>query len=551
MDGPSIERCFEPDNVLALDGDLVLWAPDLDGLALSHAPAVNAALRAGGAATEASAALAAWLRAQGYPGGGEQPSVPSGTPGVVVSRVFDPAGWLQALQGDVRAFLYSGDGRRAFAYSWREGEDPCGRCLVRRWLTSLDDTPALRRAMAERVRFTPCAGLADLLDAARARPGVAHLLEAGRVRRVRFLPVPGCCPPPARCGARAWYGHPLALVKEVSRGAVRTARTGSTRPVLGGAAFPSGSGTSRWAAVGEALERYAAAWLPPDMTWETRAPAFPFADDAPYRRPRPGERIPWLPVRRVSPAKGTATLPAESVLLLREGLVPPPDPVPTLSHGLACGRSLRAAFTAALLEVLERDATARFWGRLLRGTSDAVRLAPDVLLAPALGGAPTAVAVLRDPSHGGFCLGAATRLTVAEAVAKARDEARHNLEVLRASPGTDPGDAPGDFTEHARFYWHRPEAFPLDAIGRLSDTARPPARTTLPAVLAELRRRGVEVLVRDLTPPDVRAAGFRVVRAHAPGLLSLPSDHRGWPTRAPRWVEEVGGGRPAAPHPFA
>lgn len=617
--------------VRLLEPDLILWAPSLRGMELRRSAPIHAVLagllprlEAGGRPEgPAEEAVAAMLRERGHlvesapdpdaAWGGERQGA------VLRAEVFQPADWLR--WADLRradgvpllAVGFAGDGEQGWAYSFRPGLDPCLRCFLGRWLAGRGDSEALRLALERELAFQwePAAATARLeeaLERSLGSPGRAMLVD-GEIRPTNFLPVPACaeCAPdqPARGGSLV---GPLGLVKRLRHRSpaqgvhLVTASLGFPRWATGGDGFQAGAGCAgsrseaRQAALGEALERYAAAVLPADLEWSPPRPEEPllphFFTDAqhrtpgfPYREPAPGERLPWLPVRLLGPRPAAAArAPADQVLLLRRGLSPEPDPLPALSHGLACGPTLRAALTAALLELLERDATARFWGALLAGRQDAARVLsrrPGRLLleVPCAGGVSVAIAFLE--SRGRLASGAAARFSRRAAARKALWEARHNLAVLKRDPGPAPTSEPEDFQEHVRYYWHLPERFPRALLAALparglgrgesagclpdgpakgprlgfpgSESARPDHPSRLEDLVARLDAEGWRAWCRDLTTPDVRTLGRRVVRVLVPGLLHLPSHHGAWPRGLPRWQAAVGPPdltAPRLPHPF-
>lgn len=265
--------------------------------------------------------------------------------------------------------------------------------------------------------------------------------------------------------------------------------------------------------------------------------------------------------------------------------------------GLGAGATLEEAIHSGLLEVIERDAVVLSWlhrriGRRLEIDDPGLQqhlsrcfLAdrPEVDLRlydlqidlPI----PVVLCVLERPTESGpfFSISAAARLDPAAAVRKALREQAQNFPLFRQlirsrwQPAPDFSNL-ADFEHHLLLYLRRPEmihqelAFFAEArVARLSEV---PNRSTgrvlgdLEFCVEALRDKGFEVLVVDLTTPDIAEAGFRVVRVVVPELAMLHGDHT--PYLGPKRVEEppsnlvwddspwnLSAGLNPVPHPFA
>ena len=130
------------------------------------------------------------------------------------------------------------------------------------------------------------------------------------------------------------------------------------------------------AAIGEAAERYAAAYIPAShMIAATAAelggtavdPAsFALFDDAQYEQPgfhfrrfTPHTRVRWSPAFRL-PGGEPAYVPTQLVHLLADSHDDTPVGYAT-SSGMACGATLEEAILSGLLELVERDAFLLAW----------------------------------------------------------------------------------------------------------------------------------------------------------------------------------------------
>ena len=357
----------------------------------------------------------------------------------------------------------------------------------------------------------------------------------------------------------------------------------SARRTLGLATVDFGAGAhpeparARAAALGEALERYSALFVPEERVRTTTAaalgdaavrparfalfhptqladPRFPFAEF--------GEETPAPFVQGISLEDGGAAfLPAEIVYLGRPETATPPIAYST-SSGLACAPTFTEAVLAALLEVVERDAVMLAWKcglslPLLDWDADGViksydqryfgitRLPFSVLDGSGFLDVPVAIAVVHGfPTSGAsLAVGAGAAATVAEAWLKAVSEGfgvyrwlRQQTLALPAAADSPPEpDRVETFDEHM-LYYARPEQAELASFLDASDQRRPTAavpplegstpRTQIDAVCKRLARHGVSAFAVDVTSPDVAALAVSVARVVAPELCALDVSHR-------------------------
>lgn len=405
-------------------------------------------------------------------------------PGGVVLERFQVSRWRRAT--GLLGLVSEGES----AWFYRTG---CADCFLARWLQGLDDGGAGLTWLVARDRPLAFRPLPDeLLREAAVRacrsPGRAVFVSQEGFEELDFMPVPAClrCVPQLS-PRRVWQGHRLAIVRKVSFSAgFMAARLYPGAWATGLRPYASGAGRTRHAALAEALERYSASVLPPDVD-EVQPLVHPLW------RGVPGKAL-ALPVEG---PEGRVLAPLERVLLSPQ--------FPGLSHGLAAATTLERARRRGMLELLERDALARFW--LSR---KGFAWADDVLILP--GPVVTALAIYRGV---GVTTGSACG---PRAVERARTEARQNAAYLA---DTHPfSDVPTTYEEHLRYYWHHPERLVLPRLPRLRRLPRP---TPIE----------VPMYWRELTPPDVRALGLRVVRVIAPSLLYPPPDHRDWGAKVP------------------
>ncbi len=286
-------------------------------------------------------------------------------------------------------------------------------------------------------------------------------------------------------------------------------------------------------------------------------PAFPFV---PFT---PEHRTTWAVARDLRTGE-EALVPASMAWA-----VPPPAAGPplhgVLQAGLAAGRSWEQAVFAGLCEVIERDAMTLCW----YGRRGLIELDPGPALEqlaqgpegrldaswwsfPHEFGPPLVGVFLTDRTTGLTALGMGCRAHEVGAARKALTEACQLLALLgdyddpagafaaAASKPTSPlvpwradrayGAAYGDGLTGARDYGCHLQ-LALDPhirdqinhwlqrlrLGERPLTERGPA-VDLPAAAALVHKAGHQVLVVDLTTPDVAACGLTVVRVLVPGL---------------------------------
>jgi ribosomal protein S12 methylthiotransferase accessory factor len=351
---------------------------------------------------------------------------------------------------------------------------------------------------------------------------------------------------------------------------------------LGGRAVEYGSGAhprpprARAAAIGEALERYSALYVPRERVQLATARSLGDAAVRPSRfalfhpTQHVGRELPFIEFTEDTPTafvEGTslhdgspAYLPAELVYLGRPATASLPIAYPT-SNGLACAATFTEAVLRALLELVERDAVMLAWKcglslPLLDWTDDEDLLSHDrrffdrtgltfnVLDGSAFLDVPVAIAVVHGHSDSGasLAMGAGASATVGDAWLAAVSEGFGvyrwvRQQTLALEPGTPPPDPDRieTFEEHLLFYArpaHAELAAFLDGSGDRTPTRSVRAlegttpRSQVEAVLRRLARHSLSAYAVDVTSPDVRSLGLCVARAIVPELCALDVSHR-------------------------
>lgn len=269
---------------------------------------------------------------------------------------------------------------------------------------------------------------------------------------------------------------------------------------------------------------------------------------------------------------------------------------PLLHHvnyaGIATGQDVDDATRRGLLELVERDSLSLWWHLDLPAAGidpDSVpglrdhlagsRLEVHLLALPAWWGVPVVAAVVHDPVTGIVAGGFSAKLDPVETALKAVLEAIHSWVFTQGLLEADGWvfDAIGaGILSEGLYLPHRPDRDYLAVAGAQQEHVRdlgaqaqvwldpevqrrllprfttPPTTVSIDALptgtetglRAALSEAGHEVVVCDLTTPDVALTPLRVVRVCARGLV--PNAPAGFPYYGlPRWTEVAG--RPPTP----
>lgn len=325
------------------------------------------------------------------------------------------------------------------------------------------------------------------------------------------------------------------------------------------------------ASIGEALERYSAAFVPEEWLVVSSAERLPSAVDPArfalfHDTQHADPTFPFCPFRSDTvvswvagfalPSGRAAYLPAQLTFMAWGRQAAAEEPIAyTTSSGLACAPTLEEALLAGVLEQIERDAVMLAWYDRLSlplldwshdpelVSLDARYFAPTGLRYSAVDlsvffGIPTVLGVVHGASGvlGALGVGAASAPTVAVAWRKALAEAFAVRRWVRDHALERPGDVERPAVEiqgfdgHTMFYAHPDRAARAAFVDSSSD--RRDTRDIAPlegsnvlerieAACDRLAWRGVSAYGVDVTSPDVRSAGFRVVRVLAPELCQL------------------------------
>ncbi len=326
------------------------------------------------------------------------------------------------------------------------------------------------------------------------------------------------------------------------------------------------------AAIGEALERYSASYVPDgrirsgsaaEVGPSAVAPErFALFADAQYDSPG----FPFVRFRRDTvvgwvegfalPGGEPALLPAQLVYMparrhaREEGRIGH-----ATSSGLACAPTLEEAVLTGLLELVERDAFMIVWhnrlslplldwaadrelARLAERYFDPAALQYSAVDLSSFFGIPAVLGVVhgRPGQLGALGVGAAATTTVAVAWRKAlaeafsvhrwvRDVALESPErvdlpqgEIRSFEGHTLHYAPPERAARAGFLDASPERRAAETVPPLEGEN---VLEQIEALADRLAGRGVSAYAVDVTSPDVLAAGLRVVRAVAPELCPL------------------------------
>lgn len=343
------------------------------------------------------------------------------------------------------------------------------------------------------------------------------------------------------------------------------------------------------------MERYAAAVLPYDQLVHACPGSLKgeivdlpdllgFADHQysitgfPFARPDNGERLAWVRAEDAAGRRQSATcwVPAQLVYLeafssLDERLLDL-----RLSVGLAAGSTVHNATAAGLCEVIERHVACTWWhaqepvprldpalaganyARLAEGWADRGVVAIALRLPCRWPIGVVAVALVDRSGRGPYAtFGLAAGFDWSQLAIKALLESmmiRQSCRRLMAL-GPDCGSAidPSEvirLRDHVLFYADDRSGVFLDPLfAAVDDVQTPPIDrelTDVAGVLRSLAAEGFRALRVVITPDELRAAGYEVVRVMVPGLRPMDVIHN-----APH-IRNTGslGPYPAAPHPF-
>jgi ribosomal protein S12 methylthiotransferase accessory factor len=334
------------------------------------------------------------------------------------------------------------------------------------------------------------------------------------------------------------------------------------------------------AAIGEAVERYSAAYVDPDdlvyasydELHDEAIHPFKFnlysknqyeAEGFPFKPFTPESKLSWtwgfsLQQNKPVLVPGTLTyLPLYVEDVGREARI-----TASTSTGLACGNTMEEAILSAIGEVVERDSLVCFWLNRIPVTRIVVDEASWIfesyatrLSKPGLEyqicevttdlGIPTVFTLLTGNSTDGPMVNAGSQanLSPTRATLKSLVEAAQGRPYIRFIIKTNPGweykpdfSTLNSFQDHAAFYTRAPQHLDaLDFIGqpvRVKNLSEIPDLSTgspkgdIEVFLKLLAKHDLDVIVIDLTPPDIEEIGLKVVRVLIPGLQLLHGDHR-------------------------
>lgn len=333
------------------------------------------------------------------------------------------------------------------------------------------------------------------------------------------------------------------------------------------------------ATIGEAVERYCAAYY--DESEMVFAPYTEVAADAvhPARfglfsaRQHAQPDFPYQPFTPESPVTWTwgYSLQQQRPMLVPACLTYLPFRINkaaneahisyTTSTGLACGNTLEEAILSGIGEAVERDSVTSAWltrlplphvevdaastlYKVFRQTFDLPGLRYYICDATSDLGIPVFFVLLVGDSNYGRMVnaGCCANLSPHYAAMKSLVEAAQGRPYLRFAFQQEPDweCAPDfsnirDFDDHARVYTKSPQSFgaldfitaprPLKPLSQMPDLATGSVRGDIEVYLARLRQHDIDVIVVELTTPEVAEVGFKVVRVITPGLQLLHGDH--------------------------
>ena len=334
------------------------------------------------------------------------------------------------------------------------------------------------------------------------------------------------------------------------------------------------------ATIGEAVERYCSAYSDPDDL------IFSSYDALKYDAVHPSSfcmysnrqyESPGFPFKPFTPAAELTwtwgfSLQQKKAVLIPAALTYLPlyvyefnnetDIGSTVSTGLACGNTIEEAILSAMGEVVERDSLACFWLNRLPARRVAIDEDSEIyetfIKKFALQGLryytcdittdlgiPTFLTLMIGGSNYGLMVNAGSQasLSPAKAALKSLVEAAHGRPYVRFIIQSNPNweykpdfSSVNTFQDHASFYTRSPQHQDVldfitksETVKKLSESSDLSTDSILGDIeiyLALLAKHGLDVIVKDLTTPDIEDVGLKVVRVLIPGLQQLHGDHR-------------------------
>jgi ribosomal protein S12 methylthiotransferase accessory factor len=234
----------------------------------------------------------------------------------------------------------------------------------------------------------------------------------------------------------------------------------------------------------------------------------------------------------------------------------------TTSTGLACGNTIEEAILSGIGEVIERDALTCFWMNklparriLIDEDSSIFETFTEKLAVPGLNyytceittdlAVPTFFTLLTGGSTAGFMInaGCQANLSPTRATLKSLVEAAHGRPYVRFIINNQPAwtykrdfSSVNTFQDHAAFYTRAPQhqealnfiktAKPEKNLSQVPDLSTGSILGDIKLLLKLLAKHDLDVIVKDLTTPDIEDIGLKVVRVLIPGLQLLHGDHR-------------------------
>jgi ribosomal protein S12 methylthiotransferase accessory factor len=346
----------------------------------------------------------------------------------------------------------------------------------------------------------------------------------------------------------------------------------------GGAAVERGQALA--ATIGEAIERYCSAYCDPDefiygSYIDMKSDAVNPADFCLYsKRQYESPGFPFTPF--TSDAELTWTwgfsLQHKKPVLIPASLTYLPlyiyewnreaDIGSAVSTGLACGNTIEEATLSAISEVVERDSLACFWLNRLPPRRVAIDESSSLfetftkhLATPGLQyytcdittdlGIPTFFTLLVGGSNYGVMVNAGSQasLSPVKAALKSLVEAAHGRPYVRFIISSRPNweyrpdfSSVNTFQDHASFYTRAPQhqdalsfitdSEPVKKLSEVSDLSTGSVLGDIETYLTLLAKHGLDVIVKDMTTPDIEDVGLKVVRVLIPGVQQLHGDHR-------------------------
>ena len=324
--------------------------------------------------------------------------------------------------------------------------------------------------------------------------------------------------------------------------------------IVTGSGFSINEKDSIMSAMGEAIERYCASIKPSDELENKNNLYFEKIAIKDVTRSTThndyNSKREWVNVSEML-SKKTFLMPSEMIYLTKTNYVPIRD---IISTGLAAYTTLTGAIERGLCECIERDAFVQFWMlshmnfkistteikdiqiKILLNKSIQSGLKVDLYDISTEFDVPVILTVIQKEGVNGFYLSCAANFNYLKAIKKSLEEGLGGYSVYTESTLIHRKKIPTnlenveDLSERPIYYLNQHQDHILNNILNREKNSKKikelkhcyKQENNLDTVLTNMKNKNINVYYKDITTPDVKEVGFKVVRVIVPKLAFLP-----------------------------